>query len=153
MKIGEQKLWHFSDGQLLKTYTVSTSRAAPSCVRDSLGTPTGLHEVCEKIGEGEPLGTVFKGRKPAAAHFSQTPEHAEGKNLITTRILRLQGLEPGHNRGGDRDSFERFIYIHGTNKEEKLGTPDSHGCVLMANADILELFGRVDIGTRLYIEL
>lgn len=151
VKIGEQKLYHFYKNTLQKAYTVSTSRKPPSCIENSLGTPTGLHAVCEKIGEGAPLGMVFKGRKPVGRRFQDCPPEENAENLITTRILRLQGLEPGHNQGGNCDSYRRYVYIHGTNHEERLGTPDSHGCVLLSNADILELFNAVDVGTRLYI--
>ena len=96
---------------------------------------------------------VFKGRKPIGRRFWECPPQEQSQNLITTRILRLQGLEPGHNRGGNRDTFKRYVYIHGTNHEERLGTPDSHGCILLSNADVKELFDCVPVGSRLYIAL
>ncbi len=142
VSVPAQRLWHFCGENCVGETRVSTSRAAPSCVKNSLGTPDGLFSVCEKIGEGVPAGTVFKARQSTGMHFSDylkktgTPD----ENLITSRILRLDGLEPGYNRGGERDTFSRFVYIHGTNQEHRLGTPNSHGCVLLGNADIIALF-------------
>lgn len=83
-----------------------------------------------KIGGGEPLATVFRGRKPDGLLSEQSPEELR-KNLITARIMRLRGLEDGVNSGGSVDTYERYVYIHGTNQEDKIGTPNSHGCVLM----------------------
>jgi hypothetical protein len=140
VSIGEQKLWHFRGGSALAAYSISTSRAAPSCIPNSLGTPTGLHQVAEKIGAGEPLGMVFKGRVPQGFHWREVPLAQRGENLITTRILWLEGLEPAHNQGLGCDTHARYIYIHGTNQADKIGSPNSHGCVLLRDADILELF-------------
>ena len=135
--IPAQRLWHFRGDALRAAYRISTSRAAPSCVRDSLGTPDGLFSVVEKIGAGAPAGTVFKARVSTGKHFSEFLKDAPGENLITSRILRLQGEEDGRNRGGNVDTYSRFVYIHGTNQEEKLGSPNSHGCILLGNADDL----------------
>ena len=135
-----QRLWHFRDEKLLAEYKISTSRAAPSCIENSLGTPDGLFSVIEKIGDGVPAGTVFKARVSTGMHFSEFLKNAPDENLITSRILRIQGEEEGYNRGGNRDTYSRFVYIHGTNQEHKLGTPNSHGCLLLGNADIIALF-------------
>ena len=150
MSIGEQKLYLFNGGALEREYPVSTSRAAPSCVKDSLGTPTGLHKIDGKIGSEAPLETVFRGRVPCGLVCEQPPEERE-KNLITTRIMRLRGLEDGVNAGGDVDTYARFVYIHGTNQEDKIGTPNSHGCVLLKNADVAELFEIVNDGSLVLI--
>ncbi len=149
VSIGAQRMHVFSGEALIHTYTVSTSRRAPSCLRDSAGTPDGLHRVAEKIGDAEPLGTVFKGRAPTGRFYWELEED----NLITTRILWLEGLQAGHNRGGDRDSRRRYIYIHGTNREDRLGSPQSGGCVNLSNTDILELFQTVPAGTLVWIDL
>ena len=135
-----QRLWHFRENVLAGSYKISTSRAAPSCVKNSLGTPDGLFSVVEKIGEGAPAGTVFKARISTGKHFSDFLKDAPDENLITSRILRIQGEEDGKNRGGDVDTYSRFVYIHGTNQEHKLGTPNSHGCLLLGNADVIALF-------------
>ena len=150
MSIGEQKLWLFSENDLLKTYRISTSRNAPSCLKDSLGTPTGLHFIDGKIGAGMDLQTVFRGRKPAGILSQQSPEELK-KNLITCRIMRLRGLEDGINRGANVDTYERYIYIHGTNQEDKIGSPNSHGCILLSNADVAERFDIVSDGSVVLI--
>ncbi len=140
VSVPAQRLWHFRGNALVAEYAISTSRAAPSCVKNSLGTPDGLFSVIEKIGDGAPAGTVFKARVSTGKHFSEFLKTEPDVNLITSRILRLQGEEDGHNRGGDTDTFARYVYIHGTNQEHKLGTPNSHGCILLGNADVIALF-------------
>lgn len=149
--ISRQELVWLRGGNVMAEYKISTSRAAPSCVKDSLGTPDGLFSVIEKIGGGVPAGTVFIARKSTGMHFSDWLKDKPDKNLITSRILRLTGEEPGHNRGGNVDTFERYVYIHGTNQEHKLGTPNSHGCLLMGNAEIIDLFDKIDVPARLLI--
>lgn len=149
VSIDQQKLWHFQ-GQECRTYVVSTARAGRGCVQDSLQTPDGLHQVCEKIGAGAAPGMVFKARQPTGKLASEwaTPED----NLITSRILWLDGLEPGRNQGMDAqgrlvDTRRRFVYIHGTNQQDKLGQPNSHGCVLLSDRDVIQLFDLVPVGT------
>ncbi len=135
----------------MKTYTVSTSKNPPSCVENSLGTPNGLHKIAEKIGANEPIGMIFRGRVPSGkCYWEETPEEQE-KNLITTRILRLRGLEPGLNLGAGVDTYDRYVYIHGTNHEDRLGQPASAGCVLLSNADMETLFAAVDPDTHVLI--
>lgn len=124
---------------MAKTYAVSTSRRPPSCKNGSLGTPLGLHKIDGKIGAGMPIDTVFKARVAAGSISEQPPQERE-RNLITSRIMRLRGLQAGVNLGGDVDTYERYVYIHGTNQEDKIGTPNSHGCVLLSCADAAELF-------------
>lgn len=143
----------FEDGRLVKTYVVSTGRKPPSCVKGSMGTPTGLHAIAEKVGGGTPPGIVFKSRISTGFHFSEHHDEEDSGNLITTRILWLRGLEPGVNQGGDVDTHDRYVYIHGTNHEDELGTPQSAGCVLMNNVEIIELFDRVRSGDPVLIEL
>ena len=133
---------------------MSTARAGVGCVADSLRTPLGLHRVAEKIGEGAPKGMVFKARVPTGRVWTDGP--APEDNLITTRILWLEGLEPGRNAGQDGtgrvvDTKSRFVYIHGTNQAARLGTPNSHGCVLLSDDDVLDLFDRVPAGTPVYL--
>lgn len=114
-----------------------------------MGTPSGLHEIAERIGAGQPSGMVFKSRIPTGRHFSECP--ASDPNLITSRILWLRGLEPGLNRGGEVDTYERYVYIHGTNHEDRIGEPLSSGCVLMRNLDIIELYDQVRSGDLVWI--
>lgn len=149
--IAHQKLAFLRDGVPVAEYKISTSRAQPSCVKDSLGTPDGLFTVVEKIGEDVPAGTVFIARKSTGTHFSEWLKDKPDCNLITSRILRITGEELGKNRGGNVDTFERYVYIHGTNQENKLGTPNSHGCLLMSNAEIIALFEQISVPARLWI--
>jgi len=142
----------FDDCALRKSYTVSTSRRPPSNLKDSLGTPRGLHAIAERIGAGAPPGIVFRGRIATGRHFGELPPEEQANNLITTRILWLRGLEPGVNAGGDVDSHDRYIYIHGTNHEDRLGTPASGGCVQMRNTEIIELHDGVRPGDLVWIE-
>ena len=125
----------------------STSRFGIGQVEGSNCTPLGLHRIAEKIGAGTATGTVFKSRK-AIGHVSQ-PEFADAK--ITTRILWLEGLEPGFNRGGKVDSHMRYIYIHGTADQSSIGTPASCGCIHLADADLIPLFDLLPVGTLVWI--
>ena len=153
VSIDQQKLWHIR-GQECETFVVSTARAGRGCVLDSQQTPDGLHQVCEKIGAGAVPGMVFKARQATGKLASEwtTPED----NLITSRILWLDGLEPGRNQGHSADgkvvdTRRRFVYIHGTNQNDKLGQPNSHGCVQLSDTDVIRLFELVPIGTRVLI--
>lgn len=151
VRIGASSLQFFRDGKIVKSYGVSTSKLPPSNVAHSLGTPRGLHEIAERIGGGQPPGMVFKARVPTGRHFSEIGEDAGGTNLITSRILWLRGLEPGVNLGGNVDTHGRYVYIHGTQREERIGEPISAGCILMRNADVIELFEEVRSGDLVWI--
>ncbi len=149
--LGTQTLQFFRGGVLVRSYAVSTSLRPPSNVKNSLGTPRGLHEIAERIGAGQPPGMVFKGRVSTGHHFRELDEEENRANLITTRILWLRGLEPGVNQGGDVDTHSRYIYLHGTNHEDRIGQPCSAGCVLLRNLDIIELFEEVRTGDLVWI--
>ena len=150
--IPEQKLCLFVDGTRLKEYVMSSSKRSPSCEENSLGTPWGLHEVCERIGSNAVSGMVFKGRKPTGKRHCEYSNEEQSKNLITSRILRLRGLENGVNAGGNKDTFSRYVYVHGTNHEEAIGSPASSGCLQLKNMDVIELFDSVPVGTFLLID-
>lgn len=152
VSLARQLLGFYRDGVLEHSYVVSTSRRPPSNIKDSLGTPRGLHQIAEKIGAGAPPGTVFKGRVNLGRHFNELSAEENERNLITTRILWLRGLEPSVNAGGNVDTYERYIYIHGTNHEDRLGSPASSGCVQMSNLDIIRLFDEVRVGDHVWIE-
>ncbi|KXU35575.1 hypothetical protein AXK11_05880 [Cephaloticoccus primus] len=152
VSIGSGTLQFFRNAELVKSYLISTSRRPPSNLRGSLGTPRGLHQIVERIGGGQPCGMVFKGRVATGQHFSELPDsEQEGRNLITSRILWLGGLEEGVNRSGDCDTRARYIYIHGTNHEARIGEPLSAGCILMRNLDIIELYEEVRTGDLVLI--
>jgi hypothetical protein len=130
----------------VKQFRCSTSRFGISQIAGSNGTPTGLHRVVEKIGGGWPAGTVFKGRQPIGYTWQGMPDAK-----ITTRILWLEGLEPGFNRGGNVDSHARYIYIHGTDDQTTIGKPTSCGCIHLADADLIPLFDKLPGGTLVWI--
>ena len=136
-----------------RRYRISTASAGMGNIRDSYQTPTGWHGICNKIGDGQPPLMIFQGRKSigqlATINSTQT---STNKDLITSRILWLEGLEDGINRGGHVDSRERYIYIHGTHEEGLIGRPASKGCIRMINSDIIELYAMVATGTRVLIE-
>ncbi len=150
VRIGASTLQYYHGKKLVKSYLVSTSKRPPSNVKNSLGTPRGLHEIAERIGGGQPAGMVFQSRLPTGRHFSEMP--ASEDNLITSRILWLRGLEPGVNQGGDVDTYERYVYIHGTSREDRIGQPQSAGCVLLGNLDVIELYDEVRPGDQVWIQ-
>jgi L,D-transpeptidase catalytic domain len=147
VNIAEQTVSLFEQNKFVKKLSCSTSRFGIGQMEGSNCTPLGLHRIAEKIGAGEPAGTVFKSRK-VVGHTSQ-PEFADAK--ITTRILWLEGLEDGFNRGGNVDSHARYIYIHGTAEQKSVGKPWSHGCIHLADADLIPLFDLLPSGTLVWI--
>ncbi len=144
-----QTLTYHKEAQDAAVFGASTSRFGIGNKEGSYKTPRGLHRVIEKIGGDAPPRTIFSSRENTGVIWT---EGMEDENQVLTRILRLQGLEPGVNTGPQIDSYERYIYIHGTNKEDKIGTPFSHGCVCMRNDDIITLYNMVNVGTYVYID-
>jgi lipoprotein-anchoring transpeptidase ErfK/SrfK len=152
VSIAEQCLSLIENGQTVKTYPVSTAKNGPGEQKGSECTPRGWHCIRAKIGRDLPIFTVFKGRRPTGETYS--PELGRlypERDWILTRILWLGGLEPGKNRYREVDSAWRYIYIHGCPDELMQGKPESHGCIRMFNADVLELFDRIEAGIRVYI--
>ncbi|HUM98855.1 MAG TPA: L,D-transpeptidase [Halothiobacillus sp.] len=143
-----QTLYLFEHKKLKQSFPVSTSAVGVGNAAGSNRTPLGLHKIAEKFGDGEPVGMIFKARKPsgALASIQTRPIKGDGDD-VTTRIMWLQGLEPGVNEGQGIDSHARYIYIHGTPEEGLIGTPESHGCVRMNNTQVIELFNQVPVGT------
>jgi L,D-transpeptidase YbiS len=131
---------------------VSTGLKGAGEIMDSECTPRGWHVVCEKIGDGAPMNTVFVGRRPTGELYSPDlrQEHPD-RDWILTRILWLSGSESGRNYQGNVDSRERYIYIHGCPADVGIGAPGSRGCIRMRNEQIMELFNQVQVGTRVYI--
>ena len=134
------------DAPVEKTFRISTSRFGIGQKKNSNRTPLGLHRIAQKVGGGLPLGAVFKSRK-LIGYTWQGLTNA----TITHRILWLEGLEPGFNRGGDVDTFDRYIYIHGTGDETTLGRPASHGCIHVRGTELLPLYDLLPRGTLLWI--
>jgi UDP-N-acetylmuramate--alanine ligase len=135
------------DDAAVVTWPCSTAAVGIDAREGSGGTPPGLHRIASRIGEGAAKGTVFESREPTGEIW-----HAGlAADLILTRILTLEGLEDGVNRGPGVDSLARYIYLHGTNHEDAIGEPGSHGCVRLRNDDIADLFARVAEGDPVVI--
>jgi UDP-N-acetylmuramate-alanine ligase len=143
-----QRLGLLLDGRLVFEAVISTAKNGLGCEEGSYRTPTGWHRIHARIGAGAAPGTVFRHRAPTGDRWQG---EAREEDLILTRVLTLDGLEEGWNRGPGRDSLERFIYLHGTNQEAQLGTPVSHGCVRLANAEVVDLFDRLGEGDPVII--
>jgi lipoprotein-anchoring transpeptidase ErfK/SrfK len=143
ISIRDQLLTLKDDQTPVRTYPVSTSRFGIGTQKGSLKTPIGRFRVAEKIGGDMPADTIFQSRVPLKASDPLPPT----EDLVMSRILWLDGLEE-HNA----NTRERFIYIHGTKHEGKIGSPSSCGCIRMRNADVVELFDLVDHDTPVIIE-
>ncbi len=140
-----------TDRKLVNSYSISTAAAGTGQVEESSQTPLGLHRICEKIGEGEHSLEIFKSRQKTGSHAIEngTPE-------IVGRILRLEGLEPGYNRGQNDegqnvDSYLRYVYLHGTNRRDEIGKAASNGCIRMDHREIVQFFPLVPNGTNVYV--
>ncbi len=153
VSLGRQVLALLDDqGRVLRGYPVSTSARGAGEESGSFCTPRGRHYVRAKIGEGLPAHAVFRGRRfPGEICTPELAAATPERDWILSRILWLCGREPGFNRLGPVDTMARYIYIHGTADEAALGTPASHGCIRMGNADIVDLFERVPAFTEVDI--
>src|SRR6266403_7994 len=143
VSIRDQRLRSNEDEAPIRTNSVSASRCGVGTEEGSMKTPTGRFSVAKKIGGNMPSGTIFRSRVPLNSSDPLPPT----EDLVMSRILWLDGLE--EQNANTRD---RFIYIHGTKNEDKIGRPNSHGCIRMRNADVIELFELVDEGTPVVIE-
>jgi UDP-N-acetylmuramate--alanine ligase len=141
--VERQRLYLLADKRLAGEFLVSTAVAGVGEEEGSHCTPLGWHRIHTRIGGEAPAGAVFADRKPTGEVWTGEPR---SEDLILTRVLTLDGLEPGVNRGGSRDSLARYIYLHGTNHERLLGLPASHGCVRLASTDLIEVFNGVAKG-------
>lgn len=148
-----QVLFLLENGQVVNEWVISTAINGVGSAKGSQQTPLGVHRVAQKLGDGAPLGAIFKARRNTGriAQILMGADERSTADNVTTRILWLDGLEPGLNKGGNVDSYERYIYIHGTDEEGRLGNPASHGCIRMRNADVIDLFNRVDENTLVVI--
>lgn len=152
VSISEQKLYHIKDNTIIKEYSISSAKKGVGNVKNSDKTPLGLHSIKEKHGNNTPtngrmIGRVFYGQ--IATIFNDTT--TSKTDDITSRLLWLTGEEEGINKGGNVDSYQRYIYIHGTSEEGKIGTPASHGCIRMINKEVIELFSLVKLNTKVLI--
>ena len=147
-----QKMFLLNKGTVYKEYLISSSSYGTGSRQNSLQTPLGKHIIYKKIGNNLPINAILKGRKwnGAIANIISDPIDTEYDH-VTSRILWLDGLELGINKGSDVDSRNRYIYIHGTAEEGLLGKPASDGCIRMYNTEVIELFNVVEEGTQVWI--
>jgi len=150
VSVQRQRLFHVRHRRLIGSYPIATASRGLGSEQDSYRTPTGLHRVCEKIGDSVPLYGVLRDRQ-FLGELAEPLAGGVDTDRITSRILWLAGMEPGVNQGGKVDSRERFIYIHGTENERSVGTPSSMGCIRMLNGDVVRLFEEVAMGTLVVI--
>jgi lipoprotein-anchoring transpeptidase ErfK/SrfK len=143
ISIQDQRLTLTEGETPIRTYPVSTSRFGIGTEKGSMKTPTGRFRIVQKIGGEMPSGTIYQGRVPLKPDDPLPPT----EDFVMSRILWLDGVDE-HNA----NTRERFIYIHGTKQEDKIGSPAGHGCVRMRNADVIELFDLVDEGASVVIE-
>lgn len=154
--IPEQRLYVIQDGVPVWQAACSTALNGVGAEINSEKTPPGWHRICEKIGADAPWGAIFRSRVYTGRCWR--PGEKTKEDLVLSRILWLEGLEEGVNAGKNSkgisvDSRERAIYIHGTNDEEKIGSPSSHGCVRMLNDDVITLFDRwSEVGDLVFLD-
>lgn len=143
ISLDRQELVLFQGDVAVRTYRISSGEKGMGFAEGSFRTPTGHFAIAGKIGADEPIYTRFNARVPVGIWDSSDPDDGD---LILTRILQLDGLDEEN-----ANTLERYIYIHGTNREDLIGTPASHGCIRLANSDMIELFDMVDDGSTVMI--
>ena len=150
--ISEQRLYLIENSLIKASYPISTSKYGEGSIENSFKTPLGEHSIKEMIGEEAELNTIFTSRINTMRSATIIDQFEDTDNdYVTSRIMWLDGEEDGFNKGGNVDSFRRYIYIHGTHEEGLIGTKASHGCIRMFNYDVIELFNIVNIGTKVLI--
>lgn len=143
VSVRDQRMLLLRDGKPVKSYVVSTSKFGLGSQQGSNRTPLGRMEIARKIGEGQPQGMVFKGRRPTGEILAP---NAPGRDPIVSRILWLDGKERRNS-----NTFRRMIYIHGTPAEWRLGRPASYGCIRMGMRDVIDLYNRVGEGAEVRV--
>ncbi|WP_018877506.1 L,D-transpeptidase [Thioalkalivibrio sp. ALE28] len=153
VRVDQQRLYVWEGDRVTDIFDVSTSARGVGFEEGTYTTPLGLHRIAERFGEDAPRGTIFRARGNTGqiADILTEPGARSPRDNITSRILWLEGLEPGINRGGNVDSQRRYIYIHGTDEEGRIGEPASEGCVRMRNDEVIELFPRLPNRTLVMI--
>jgi hypothetical protein len=149
VSVDDQKLRIIDHREVVWEAPCATAAKGTGFVLNSMMTPLGWHSVKRKVGDGAAWGQVFRGAQPVNQIWK--PGDETNEDLVLTRLLWLTGEEPGVNQGGNVDSYNRYIYIHGTNDEEKIGTPSSHGCVRLRNDDVIVAYDLIPIHSRVLI--
>lgn len=154
VSVARQRLYVIENGRAIWTAPCSTAEAGVGSEKDSFKTPVGWHRIAKKVGDGAPWGQQFKSQTPTGLIWRPGMDTKE--DMVLTRILVLDGLEPGKNKGKNADgvsvdSLERSIYIHGTNGEDKIGTPASHGCIRLLNDNAITAYEMLPAETLVLI--
>ena len=150
--ISLQRLYLVDNSTIISSYPISSSKYGEGSKQNSFKTPLGSHMIKEMIGDQVPKNTIFISRinTQREAKIIHDQENSDN-DYVTTRIMWLDGMEDGKNKGKGVDSYNRYIYIHGTHEEGLIGQKASHGCIRMFNSDVIELFSVVKKGTKVYI--
>ena len=152
VSIKQQKLYHIQNDSIIKEYIISSSAYGIGSKAGSNKTPIGLHSIKEKYGDNTPINGRMTGRvfydDIATIYTDETKSKTDD---VTSRIFWLEGMEKGKNKGKGIDSFSRYIYIHGTSEEGRLGKPASHGCIRMKNKEVIDLYKLIEVGTLVLI--
>ena len=143
ISIPDQRMALLEGRSIVAEYVISTALKGVSEAFNTEGTPRGLHVISEKMGDGQPVGMVFKGREPTGVI---SPLDPDGEPPVVTRLFRLRGLE-----SSNQTTYERLIYLHGSPHEKLLGQPASGGCIRMSSSDVLALFATIEVGTPISI--
>ena len=154
ISISEQRLYLLNNNKLIRSYPVSSSAYGEGQVENSLKTPLGKHKIKAKIGTNVDKYHFFVSRKHIPQKVEIISKNIDSEDdFITSRIMWLEGLDEGFNKGTNVDSYDRYIYIHGTHEEGLIGKKASHGCIRMLNHDVLELYKLVPEETTVNIYL
>jgi len=138
--------------EIIKSYTINTSKNGPGELAGSNCTPCGKHIVRAKIGANVPVNTIFRGRRPTGEVYKTgMRDEFPNRDWILTRILWLSGKELGKNRLGNVDTMRRYIYIHGCPDDYEMGKDSTIGCINMKNNDLVELFDLIPVYTSVMI--
>ncbi|HNN28846.1 MAG TPA: L,D-transpeptidase [Agitococcus sp.] len=152
INIATQQLTVWQQQQIIAQFIISSALKGAGEIQGSEQTPRGQHIIRAKIGQNQPINSVFKARRPTGEIYNaQLAIQFPTRDWILTRIMWLSGCELGKNRGGQCDTMRRYIYIHGTPDTEPMGIPKSHGCIRMRNEDIIQLFDLVPVYTPVII--
>ena len=151
--ISKQRLFLLDNMEIVRSYPISSSKYGEGSTQNSFKTPLGNHVIKEMIGNNAIKNTIFTSRINTKRQAEIIHDEAKSDNdYVTTRIMWLDGQEEGKNKGKGVDSYQRYIYIHGTHEEGLIGQKASHGCIRMFNSDVIELFNNVKKGTKVYIK-
>ena len=151
--ISKQRLFLLDNMEIVRSYPISSSKYGEGSTQNSFKTPLGKHVIKEMIGNNAIKNTIFTSRINTNRQAEIIHDEAKSDNdYVTTRIMWLDGQEEGKNKGKGVDSYQRYIYIHGTHEEGLIGQKASHGCIRMFSSDVTDLFNDVKKGTKVYIK-